>query len=458
MSAGQNRRRAQILALYQSGELLRLARLHGTMAKIGAACGMTGEALRGCWRALVAGGEVPPWIDFVGDGLTSPVLTSPAQDNSPAHEKWPNVAAFDAEPPFEPVPDGFRVKSLSTHVDENGETQQQWIDSAVGTTVESFESARPAGHFVKGVSTLVGADGTVRGQWIKTANTNEIDPAEVLRRAFGDEMPKAEPITAPTHTADDLLATYLIGDGHLGLHAWRQDSGGDWDLSIAERTLFGAADRLVALSPAASRGLIVNIGDFFHADSNAATTTKGTRVDVDTRWSKVLAVGIRLMRRMIERALEKHDEVTVINEIGNHDTHTSVVLAMCLAQFYEREPRVVIDTSPQHFHYYRFGKVLIGTHHGHMVKVDKLPGVMATDRAVDWGETLYRHWDTGHVHHVTFHEFPGCTVRTLGVMAPGDAWHTASGYRSGREMISTIYHREFGPLTTNRVGYHQLAA
>lgn len=102
MSAGQNRRRAQILALYQSGELLRLARQHGTISKIGAACGMTGDALRGCWRALVAGGEVPPWIDFVGDGLISPVLTSPAHDprtgtNVPELGKWPSVEAFEKE-------------------------------------------------------------------------------------------------------------------------------------------------------------------------------------------------------------------------------------------------------------------------------------------------------------------------------------------------------------------------
>lgn len=409
-------RRRHLASLYASGELAALVKQHKTIRALAAHFGMERKGLSSLMDRMRAAGEMGSWEEMAGGDISKP-------DISDSGGKWPSVAAFDSLfANSEPLP------------------------------------ALPDGHVVRGVSTLVGADGETKAQWIKTTNANEVDPAEVLRRAFGDEMPKAEPVTAPTHTADDLLATYLIGDGHLGLHAWRQDSGGDWDLGIAERTLFGAVDRLVALSPAASRGLIVNIGDFFHADSNAGTTTKGTRVDVDTRWSKVLAVGIRLMRRMIERALEKHAEVTVINEIGNHDTHTSLVLAMCLAQFYEREPRVIIDTSPQHFHYYRFGKVLIGTHHGHMVKVDKLPGVMATDRPVDWGETLYRHWDTGHVHHVTFHEFPGCTVRTLGVMVPGDAWHWSSGYRSGREMISTIYHREFGPLTTNRVGYHQLAA
>lgn len=158
MSAGQNRRRAQILALYQSGELLRLARLHGTMAKIGAACGMTGEALRGCWRALVAGGEVPPWIDFVGDGLTSPVLTSPAQDNSPAHEKWPSVAAFDAakpEPPLRTVDDDLadrkersQVSDLKRRLSEALEQlaacrmQLGTADEAIGARVD-VEPIRP---------------------------------------------------------------------------------------------------------------------------------------------------------------------------------------------------------------------------------------------------------------------------------------------------------------------------
>lgn len=419
-----------LTTLWESGELGRIAQGAASWAEVAKRIGMTRKALYCAIVRIKAKGRTFPTLEELG-GVRQQPLTGAAsladefngeEPTQPGHP-WPNVAAFDAAEVEVPAP------------------------------------VVPVGHVLRGVSTLVDETGAVKQQWVKTvADGSGVDPAEVLRLAFGEAMPKCDPVSAPTHTMADLLATYQIGDGHLGLHAWRHDSQGDWDLSIAERVLFDAADKLVALSPPARRGLVVNIGDFFHADSNAGTTTKGTRVDMDTRWSKVLAVGIRLMRRIIERALEKHDEVTVINEIGNHDTHTSVVLALCLAQFYEREPRVVIDTSPQHFHYYRFGKVLLATHHGHMVKLDKLPGVMAADRPADWGETEHRHWITGHVHHVTFHEFPGCTVRTLGVLAPGDAWHTASGYRSGRQMIGEVYHREQGLLTTNTVGYHQLVA
>jgi hypothetical protein len=70
-----------------------------------------------------------------------------------------------------------------------------------------------------------------------------------------------------------------------------------------------------------------------------------------------------------------------------------VMLAICLAGYYEREPRVFVDISPTPFHWYRFGKVFLGVTHGHMAKPEKLPGIMATDRPIDWGETLHKGLD-----------------------------------------------------------------
>jgi hypothetical protein len=243
-----------------------------------------------------------------------------------------------------------------------------------------------------------------------------------------------------------------MGDPHLGMLAWPAETGNAFDLAIAERNLFAAVDRLVDLAPRTQKALIENLGDFFHADNKNSTTTKGTRLDTDGRWPKVLATGIKLMRRVIDRALQKHEHVTVINEIGNHDDHTSIVLSIALAQFYEHEPRVSIDTSPQSFHWYRFGKCLIGTHHGHNVKLTDLPGVMAVDQAKAWGETEHRYWHVGHVHHDALKELPGCTVETFRTLAGKDAWHAGQGYRAGRDMKLIVLHKDHGEVGRHTVG------
>jgi hypothetical protein len=319
----------------------------------------------------------------------------------------------------------------------------------------------PDGFSVKGVSTLYGRDGSIRGQWVKT-KADENEKYQMLLDAMSTIAHKweglSEPSKAPAHTNDDLLAVYVAGDPHLGMHSWAGETGENFDLKIAEHELYTAADHLVNVAPAASHALVISCGDFYHADNRGSTTTGGTPVDSDGRWPKVLAAGIRLIRRIIDKALTKHQHVTFIAEIGNHDWHGSIMLALCIAQFYERDPRVTVDTSPAKCHYYLFGKNLIGTTHGDTIKLQNLPGVMACDRPEDWGRTLYRHWVVGHVHHSQVKEYPGCVVETFRTLAPADAWHKGQGYRSGRDMSCLVFHREFGQINRNTVGIQQVRA
>ncbi len=218
-----------------------------------------------------------------------------------------------------------------------------------------------------------------------------------------------------------------------------------------------AVDQLVELAPPAKQALIVSVGDFFHTDNSTnRTMANGNPLDVDTRWSKVLSVGIRTMRRLIDRALEKHQKVRVICEIGNHDHHTSIMLALCLDQFYSNNERVEVDTSPDAFHWHRFGKNLIGVTHGDKTKHHDLPNIMACDRREDWGATLHRYWYTGHVHHDQTKEYAGCKVETFRTLAPRDAWHNAAGYRSGQDMKCIVLHREYGEVLRHTVGIQQI--
>lgn len=330
---------------------------------------------------------------------------------------------------------------------------------------DDLEERVPAGHAARGVSTLYRmADGTAPTpvlQWVKTRATEQdrYDAMLEALESLADEWRgKADPVDPQSISDDDLLCVYPMGDPHLGMYAWAAETGADFDLEIAEDHLVSAVDHLVGLAPSATEALIINLGDFFHTDNNSNRTTRSNNaLDVDTRWAKVLSVGIRTMRRCIDRALERHQRVRVINEIGNHDDHSAVMLSLALAQFYEREPRVAIDTSPDQFHWHRFGRCLIGTTHGHMTKPEQLMGVMANDRAEDWGETLYRYFYCGHVHHDSLRELPGLYVETFRTLATRDKWTHGSGYRSGQDMKLDILHRKYGRINRHIVGISQIA-
>jgi hypothetical protein len=312
----------------------------------------------------------------------------------------------------------------------------------------------PDGFSVSGVSTLYNADGEISAQWVKTKQEREIMLKATMEAAievFSEHDMKVPTIKKPKTDMKDLLTVYPMGDPHIGMYAWSEETGEDFDLKIAEKNLVQAVEKLSADAPASEQALIVNVGDFFHSDDQTNRTRRsGHDLDVDSRWAKVLRVGIRAMRQIIEAALRKHAKVHVINEIGNHDDHTAQVLTIALAMAYEANPRVTFDESPMRFHYYRFHDVLIGVTHGDTVKPDKLGGIMATDRPEDWGATKRRYWYTGHIHTRNTFEVPGCEVESFRTLAGKDAWTANMGYRSGRDMYCIVHHKNYGEIARNR--------
>lgn len=319
----------------------------------------------------------------------------------------------------------------------------------------------PPGFHLRGVSTCVDGEGNVVAKWVKTAidADNRIEELLAAVQGIADKLPIADVVEAPAANCDDYLSIYPMGDPHIGMYAWAKETGASFDLGIAERQIVTAVDHLVELAPVGTDALVINVGDFFHSDHQGNTTRKsGHQLDVDTRWARVLEVGIRIMCRLIDRALQRHRTVKVINAIGNHDDHTSQVLSICLAHHYRENPRVLIDTSPAKVAYHQFGKNLIGVTHGDTIKAAQLGPIMAVDQPQAWGETLHRYFYTGHVHHESAKEYPGIVVETFRTLAPRDAWHSAQGYRAGQDMRLDVLHREFGRSNRHIVGIEQIRA
>lgn len=313
----------------------------------------------------------------------------------------------------------------------------------------------PDGFHLKGTSTLYGDDGQPKLQWVKT-NIDHQRQEELMREAIeamADDLPRLSPRKIPRQKyRKDLMACYPIGDAHIGMRSWPKETGDMWDLAEAERIQCGAMAELVERAPVTETATIVNLGDWYHFDNMEGVTSRsGHSLDCDGRYAKMVRVGVKVIRQCIESALEKHKRVHVINVVGNHDDTGAMFLSVCLANVYEKEKRVTIDTTPSAFQYFRFGKTIVGCHHGHSCKPDRLPGVMATDRAEDWGATLYRYWWIGHVHHQSLKDYPGVTVESFRTLAAKDAYAHWGGYRAPRDMKCIVLHEEYGEVARHTV-------
>jgi hypothetical protein len=307
----------------------------------------------------------------------------------------------------------------------------------------------PPGEHIKGTSTLYTGDGQIKQQWVKTAaDTSAEDMRIAIEDAFMQYKGRAK-IYPPTKSHDADRAVILpVVDHHLGMFSWSKETGDDYDLKIARQLLLDVSGQLLSASQPAGTCVILNLGDFVHGDDSTNTTAKsGNVLDVDTRYGKVLKYGVELLIEIIDLALLRHDKVVVRNIPGNHDMHTALMLSIALDLFYREHPRVTVDTDPGDFFKWRFGKCLIAANHGHRLKPANMALYMAAQWPEDWGETEYRYFYWGHVHHRDLKEVPGVITESFQTLAPKDAWHAQGGYLSGRSMCAITLHKDKGEIS-----------
>jgi len=313
---------------------------------------------------------------------------------------------------------------------------------------------------VVATSTLLDSEGNVRLQWVKEQSNNKI---EAFKEAIEDICDNIEPIseirliTDPSDLVKDNMVFYTIGDAHVGMLSWGEETGDDHNLELAEADLITSERLLLQQTIPTEHCFIVDVGDYFHSDNVENKTAKsGNVLDVDGRYAKVLRIGLRIAVNMIELALTKHEYVHWRSAIGNHNEHSAIMMNAFIEAYFHNNPRVIVHTEPGMFFYYKFGKNLIGVTHGHTVKMQNLGQVMAADKPKDWGDTEYRYWYTGHIHHDRRMELPGCIAESFRTLAPKDAWHAASGYRSGQDMKAILLNKKYGEIARNTVNIRMI--
>lgn len=324
-----------------------------------------------------------------------------------------------------------------------------------------FTRPVPEGFVAKGVSTYYNSEGKPTGQWVKASLSHQalVDAMRETIAGFKDEIPPAVSTVAPVASEEQLCNLYTFTDYHLGMLAWHQEGGSDWNVSLAEKTIIAALVQMVNQSPNAHTGVLNIQGDFLHTDGKTPVTPTAKHVlDADSRFPKIRRAAIRIIRSLVNICLQRHQEVYLIIAEGNHDEESAGWLADLFAVHYEEEPRVTVNDSILPFYVFEWGNTMLGVHHGHKVKNENLPLLFAAQFPQEWGRTTRREIHCGHRHHRDEKEYNGVTIVQHPTLAARDAYAARGGWIADRAAWAITYHKKYGAVGRVMVTTEMLGA
>jgi hypothetical protein len=308
----------------------------------------------------------------------------------------------------------------------------------------------PEPFIVRGVSTYYNAEGKASGQWVKS-KIDDSKLQEMMKAVIDgmkDDIPRLTALPAPALGNDNLLNCYVITDYHLGMLAWDEEAGENWDLDIAQALVVKWFEQAIAQSPNADTAVFAQLSDFLHFDGlDAVTPASKHLLDVDTRFAKVVRSAIRVLRTVIDMLLAKHQNVHIIMADANHDPVSQIWLREWFSVLYENEPRITVDKSPNPYNAYEFGKTALFFHHGHKRKVANVSEVFASQFREMFGRTKHAYAHMGHLHSVDVKENNLMIVEQHRTLAPGDAYSARGGWLSGRDAKVITYSKQFGEVS-----------
>jgi len=313
----------------------------------------------------------------------------------------------------------------------------------------------PEDQAVKGYSTLVRhknkddeSAGTVM-EWVKT-DVEKHKQAQAMSAAIDqlcEQIPARIRIKRPPEAPESLANMITFSDYHHAMQSWSKEGGADWNRDIAKQTLKASMTDQLRRAPAAKTCIINQLGDWSHSDGMTPTTpTSGHLLDQDGTPAQMIDLSIECMDYLITEALRTHERVIVVIAQGNHDLYSALWLRKMFVRLYRDEPRVEFVENELPFYAFKFGKSVIGFHHGHKVKFDRLPALFADEFRHLMGDTVRTYIHMGHYHHKEIKEVGKAVVEMHRTLAARDSHASYGGYHSQRSTDLITYHKEYGEV------------
>jgi hypothetical protein len=302
----------------------------------------------------------------------------------------------------------------------------------------------PDGFKLKGTSTMYDAAGMQRMQWVKSM-ADEQRQTEILVERLeqgSSNFKRFKPTKAPKSVDTSMLSLITITDFHLGMYAWADETGDDWDCEIARDVFLESVHEMIRACPKSGIGVLNQLGDFLHWDGLLAVTPQsGHILDADTRYGKLVDLAMSVMTEACRMMLANFGEVRVIAAEGNHDMVGSIWLRKHLKHLFADEPRLSVDDTEFPYYAMLHGKTMLGFHHGHKMKMATLPKLFSSEpryRSM-WGAADHTYIHTGHLHHERVVEDAGAIVEQHPTLSGRDAYAARGGWVSMRGAKAITY-------------------
>ena len=287
---------------------------------------------------------------------------------------------------------------------------------------KTIEAANLAFKFAPHASTVqVNGKGEVIQAWIKQHTEDRL---EELLEAIKDNTPIAQIQPKVVDGAEGMLEIPLF-DMHFGIA----------DLDYYRDAL---EEILGIISSKHWDKIIIPVGqDLFHNDSiTKGITTKGTPIEkVDLRKAEYDAETFYF--NLIDTALQKANEVSVIYSPGNHDKTVGWFFARILKTRYGD----IVDDSPKERKAVWWNGCFIGITHGDKQR-DTPNGLMCnftTEYPALFATATVREIHTGHLHNESSKDVYGVQVRRMSTGNKDDEWTIEEGYRSKKRFMLFEY-------------------
>ena len=310
----------------------------------------------------------------------------------------------------------------------------------------------PDGYKLKGKSTLLDSDGNAKIQWVKTEVDKERQE-EMMRELCDNLKENIKPwpvVKAPKKVNADLCSVYTITDYHIGAYSWNEETGADWDIKIAEDTLYKAFGDMINGTPDSAQAVFVQMGDFLHWDGLTSVTPLNRHVlDSDGRYPKLVQVAVETCVRAVEMLLHKHKHVHVVMCEGNHDLTGSVWLQAIMKMAFKKNKRVTVDDSVFPYYSFTWGNVFLGWHHGHLTKIRGLAGKFFSEPRFrgQMANTEHIYISTGHYHTKEVVEVSGVVIERHPTLNARDAYGARGFEHSQRGALAITYDKEKGEIS-----------
>lgn len=226
-----------------------------------------------------------------------------------------------------------------------------------------------------------------------------------------------------------------IPDLHIGLLAWREETGADYDLKIVKERFFKCINDILDRCKGRKfkKIVFVTLGDLLHIDNDRQETTNGTFQQVEGRMAKITECAEDMIIDALTILGDKAP-VEYIYLCGNHDRTVGYMLARSVSNAFRNDANITCDISPNPIKHRRYGVGLVLYHHGDASKknIAELPMKHAREEV---SYAKFVEINLGHYHDEEIKSVNGARVRYFPTICSSSYWEYQQGYASPLKAI-----------------------